>query len=290
MPSIDLLPFILIGVSPVALGLATVVGLRARLLRRQLARLTRERGLAEATADATERQLRLFAGELRETALGLRGHADLLTARDTDPSVHAKTIAAATENIFVLADELLDRSAQSTEARGLHEEKVRLLALVQDAIAATAATLGPSRRHWRIAPELNSVTVTVDRRAMALVLLRVLGNAARFTSHDDWIDIGCARHDGDVVLIIADEGAGHPTGLGATGLGPTGLGNTSPSPGVPNGRGIGLGLTVARQLMRAHDGELAVETAPRVGTRVTLTLPAGRVAAMIDLPSARDPR
>jgi signal transduction histidine kinase len=302
MPTIDLLPLLLIGVSPVALALAGIVGLRVRRLRRQLARLSHERDRALATASATDRQLRLCAGELRDTALTLRGHADLLAARDADPTghapghtqghtqvhAHARAIASATVHIFALADELLDHEMPGSQNRVLHEEKMQLGALVRDAIAATAATLGPSRRHWRIAPQLDGVTVRVDRRAMALVLLRVLGNAARFTSHDDWIDIGCARHDGDVVLIVADEGAGHPNGHANGDSGAPPIASLPAS--FPDRRGLGLGLTVARQLMHAHDGELTVETAPRIGTSVTLTLPAGRVGAMIDLPSAHDPR
>ena len=286
----DLLPLILIGACPVAFGLAGTAGLRLHGARRELAWLSGERDRAVTTAGAMERRLRLYASELRDTALALRGHADLLATPDTDPVTHGETnahahvgaIADATAHIFALADELLDHEVSGAQTRVLQEGKAPLGVLVRDAIAATAATLGPSRRHWRIAPRLDSITASVDQRAMALVLLRVLGNAARFTSHDDWIDIGCAQQDGDIVLIVADEGAGHTSGhINGHGAPPI----ASPA----DRRGIGLGLTVARQLMQAHGGELTVETAPRIGTRVALTLPASRIGAATDLPSARDP-
>ncbi|TYC55354.1 HAMP domain-containing histidine kinase [Marinobacter sp. BW6] len=41
----------------------------------------------------------------------------------------------------------------------------------------------------------------------------------------------------------------------------------------PVGSGTGLGLTVARDTVRAHQGNLEIESRPGTGTRVTLTLP-----------------
>lgn len=39
------------------------------------------------------------------------------------------------------------------------------------------------------------------------------------------------------------------------------------------GQGVGLGMTVARDVVQAHGGRIAVDSAPNVGTKVTLFLP-----------------
>jgi hypothetical protein len=45
-------------------------------------------------------------------------------------------------------------------------------------------------------------------------------------------------------------------------------------------RGLVLGLSLARSLLRAHGGELVMEAAPGVGARAFLSLPADRVVAI----------
>jgi cell cycle sensor histidine kinase DivJ len=122
-----------------------------------------------------------------------------------------------------------------------------------------------------VAPELLELNLIADRRALSQILLRELGNAARFTRDEDWVDLALERHEDGVALVVADEGAG----LAAM----AGSGSPEPEPAPGNSRGIGLGLSLARVLMEAHGGTLTIETAPRIGTRVTLSFPLERVSA-----------
>jgi signal transduction histidine kinase len=136
---------------------------------------------------------------------------------------------------------------------------------LHDAVAAVEAGLDPGRRHWRLPPELDGIEVIADRRALAQILARVLGCAARFSQHDDWIDIAFELTADRFALIVADEGSG----LAAT--------DAAGAPGQADTRGLGLGLALARVLMQAHGGTLLVEAVPSVGTRVTLDFPLTRL-------------
>jgi signal transduction histidine kinase len=164
-----------------------------------------------------------------------------------------------------LADDLQHHALADAASRVLRDEPTLLDAALHDAVATVEASLAPGRRHWRLPPELDGIEVIADRRALAQILARVLGCAARFSQHDDWIDIAFELTTDRFALIVADEGSG----LAAT--------DAAGTPGQADTRGLGLGLALARVLMQAHGGTLLVEAVPSVGTRVTLDFPLTRL-------------
>jgi cell cycle sensor histidine kinase DivJ len=263
---------ILASLAVLSWGAMAVLLLRNRGQRRAFEAIAAQRDRALGAEAVSTRLLRLSAAELRETALTLLGHTDRLRAQECgSASSHATAIAAVTARVLNLADDLQDSAVPSAESRVIRDEPLVAGPLLRDAIAAVAATLDPSRRHWRVAPELLELNLIADRRALSQILLRVLGNAARFTRDEGWVDLALERHEDGVALVVADEGAG----LAAM----AGSGSPEPEPAPGNSRGIGLGLSLARVLMEAHGGTLTIETAPRIGTRVTLSFPLERVSA-----------
>ena len=249
-----------------AAAVVAVIADRCRQRRIVLAAET-QRDRACAGEAAAVRALRLAAIELRGPATTLLGHADRLCADGT--SVPAgTTIGAIARQMLGLADDLQHHALADAASRVLREEPTRLAVVLRDAVAAVQASLEPGRRHWRLPVELDGIEVVADRRALAQILARVLGSAARFSHHDDWIDIAFETSADRFALIIADEGTGLAAGDGAG------------TPGHANTRGLGLGLALARVLMQAHGGDLLVEAVPSVGTRVALDFPISRLVAV----------
>lgn len=235
---------------------------RTRALRQQLRDTRAERDRAIAAEDITTRTLRMAGAELRTAALSLVGQADRLRAGEGNPA----SIHAVSAQIFGLADELQDHAVPAPESRVLHVEPLRLDEPVRDAIAAVSANLGPGRRLWTLDPDLAGITILADRRALTQVFLRVLGNAARFSRHDDRIAISILRHNGEISVVIADAATVADAESGRR--------------GPPADRGaVGLGLAMPRILMQAHGGDLSVAAVPRFGTCVSIVLPAHRVSA-----------
>ena len=235
-----------------------------------------ERGRARAGEAEAVRALRLAAIELRGPATTLLGHADRLCADGVGVPA-GTTIGAIARQMLDLADDLQHHALTDAASRMLREEPTRLAAMLHDAVAAVQAGLKPSRRHWRLPPELDAIEVIADRRALAQILARVLGSAARFSRHDDWIDIAFDVAGDRFALIVADEG----NGLAAT--------DGAGAPGRADSRGLGLGLALARVLMQAHGGGLLVEAVPSVGTRVTLDFPMTRLVRGAPTEPARAP-
>ena len=236
---------------------ALAVSQRARLagLRAELAtvrRLSEQRG----------RALALLARDVHAAGLGLLGHAQVLGGEA------GAAFEAEARHILALADAAAEAGGDAEAPRALREERVALAPLLRDAIRAASAQLGPGVRHWRVDPGLESLIVRADPRALRGALVQVLARAARATGEGDFIDIRAGTSAHAVSIVVEDEGLG----LAVEDLAPQ-----AHDGGAERSRGLGLGLSLARALLRAHGGELVIEAAPGVGARTLLSLPAERL-------------
>ncbi|MEJ0048308.1 MAG: ATP-binding protein [Rhodospirillales bacterium] len=245
-----------IGLGSIGMGLLAAAFLRERRRTRVLARR-----LAACTAHVQSlmRLAKLTAADLRGPALSLLGHAEHAQAP------LKSTLVGVCRYLLDLAEALLDQTEDPDTARTLREEAVELGPLLDFTVAQVAAQLGPGRRAWRLGAGLDQVTLLADRRALHQVLLRVLTGAALATGDGDLIEISAAEEGGCWTLRIEDEGNGLAVPRVA------GVGTET--------RGVGLGLALARSLMLAHGGALAMDSTAQVGTRASLRFPPTRVVA-----------
>ncbi|MFT8245989.1 sensor histidine kinase [Roseomonas sp. BN140053] len=249
----------------VMLGLAAVCILQARRARVASAA---QAELGRLAADRS-RRLSLLAREIAQPGLVLLGIADRLDGapegawRDSVPALRGEAA-----RLLQLSDEISDELAAQSQGRALHlrEEALSLSALLDQAMDEVRRPLGEGARHWQAAPELADVQVMGDRRALGRALVQVLARAVRDTGPGDCISLRVVRGPDALALVVEDEGAGMPPGDLGAGL-----------PGGSGTRGLALGLATARDLVRAHGGDLQVEAAAGIGTRAWLTFPLSRI-------------
>jgi cell cycle sensor histidine kinase DivJ len=114
-----------------------------------------------------------------------------------------------------------------------------------------------------------------DRRALKQVVINLLSNAIKFTPAGGRVVLAVVR-DGDVVDLSVSD-----TGIGISAQDLPRLGDPFFQAKGSYDRayeGTGLGLSVVRGLVGLHGGRLTIESAPGVGTRVSVRLPVGGVA------------
>ena len=110
--------------------------------------------------------------------------------------------------------------------------------------------------------------VKADPQELHLALFKLLENAIRFTPSGGAVMVHTRAGQNEVKITIQDTGIGIP----AEDL-PHVIERFYRVDKARTSRGAGLGLSIAAKIVEAHDGEIVIDSAPGVGTTVTLILP-----------------
>lgn len=208
--------------------------------------------------------------ELRTPLTAILGFSQLLEMDELSLDQRASVghILQAGRHLLDLINEILDISRIETGQMTISLEPVAIEELLDE----VTAVVGPmaSTRHVSVARATScSVHVLADRQRLRQVFLNILANALKYNREDGSVAIRCDRDGADRLRVsIADTGYGiapehldrvfHPFDrLGAE------LGTVE---------GTGLGLSLARGLVRAMGGTIAVASEVDVGTTFTIEL------------------
>jgi len=141
--------------------------------------------------------------------------------------------------------------------------------LVQESI--TFATADAAEKKIQLVAEIDpSLQVEGDRNLLVSALTNLLQNAVKFTGRGGSVDIRSIRNGGGRVLVEIEDGCG---GL------PAGAAERMFGPFVQVGKdrsGLGLGLTIAQQVVDAHGGTIQVRDLPGRGCVFTVAMPAAQ--------------
>jgi signal transduction histidine kinase len=132
--------------------------------------------------------------------------------------------------------------------------------------------------------------VSADPDRLRQVLLNVVGNAAKFTPPGGSVVLTSAADAQNVRLFCKDTGRGIPTEKLNSIFEPFVQVDRHLNPSAS--QGIGLGLSISRDLMRGMDGDLVVESEPGSGSTFTIVLQRSRTSreAARDASSVATPR
>jgi signal transduction histidine kinase/CheY-like chemotaxis protein len=117
---------------------------------------------------------------------------------------------------------------------------------------------------------------SADPDRLRQVLLNVVGNAVKFTAPGGSVVLTSAADGQNVRLLCKDTGRGIPTEKLATIFEPFVQVDRHLNPSAS--QGIGLGLSISRDLMRGMDGDLVVESELGAGSTFTIVLRRSRPA------------
>jgi len=112
--------------------------------------------------------------------------------------------------------------------------------------------------------------VTADPDALPLVVANLLTNAFKYTPEGGTVTLGArVVPNGEVEVFVSDTGIGIAADEREKIFG----GYYRTEAGKRAAKGFGVGLTLARMILEAHDTALALESAPGKGSRFSFRLP-----------------
>jgi PAS domain S-box-containing protein len=173
-----------------------------------------------------------------------------------------------------LLDDLLDMSRIT---RGLVELKRMTLDLrdiVRQSVETVRPTLVRQRQQLTLSMPEEPLWVDGDSVRLLQVIGNLLDNSAKYTGADGKVDVSLEKAEGKVVCRVKDTGIG---------LSPEMLTRVFDlfarvhGPLAPGTSGLGIGLTVVKQLVELHGGTIEVSSAGLdKGTQFTMQLPSAR--------------
>ncbi|MEV8435745.1 HAMP domain-containing sensor histidine kinase [Actinosynnema sp. NPDC051121] len=264
---------------PVLAAPSTEIGHLATSLNTMLGQLEQ----AFADRAAAQARMRTFLSdvshELRTPLFGIKGSTELYRMgamperADVDEAMlridrEATRLTSLTEDLLLLAR--LDEAP----AAQLDRAPTDLRTLANDARHDLRA-LDPSRHVELTGPGGDGppgpAPVHADEDRLRQVVANLVGNAATYTPPGSPVRIGVGTADGRAVLEVADQGPGL-TATQATRVFDR-FYRTDHSRNRTGSANAGLGLSIARSLARAHDGDLELRTSLGRGACFRLTLP-----------------
>ena len=153
---------------------------------------------------------------------------------------------------------------------------VDVAGVIGDAVAAVAAEARERGVEVRVALAARLPHVSGDAAALRSALQNIVGNAVKYSADRAVVDVAAEADERVLRIRVSDRGLGIDAGDLPHVFKPFFRGRRAVDAQV---RGTGIGLSVVRHVVDAHDGRVRVDSRPGAGTTVTIELP---VAARAD--------
>jgi len=217
------------------------------------------------------------AHDLRTPLTRLRGTAEAALRGSPDADRAREALADCVEEsdrVLTMLQTMMDVSEAEAGTMNLRRSEIDLCSLWDEVIEL-----------YQYVAEEKRITVTTDfdgpcpaladAARMRQVFANLLDNAIKYTPEGGAVTIQARRDNGNAVIRVRDTGMGIPPAEQGKIWDRLYRGDKSRSQ-----RGLGLGLSLVRAIVRAHGGRAEVSSQPDQGSEFTITIPAGQTSAV----------
>jgi signal transduction histidine kinase len=224
----------------------------------------------------------MYAHDLKNPLSAIAGYCELAIANPQLPADTREDLSKMGRSIELLnamAQGLLEM-VRGTGALLISPRETRLASVVKEAVEMLRLRAGAKGIAIWVRADDPSVVVRIDPARMIEALANVLDNAIRFSPDRSSIEVSISADPKDAWVTIDDEGPG---------ILPQNRERifdrfTRAAASSPQGN-LGLGLSIARDIVELHRGAIRAEPHTPRGTRIAIRIPRCEPAAPAAAPS-----
>ena len=218
--------------------------------------------------------LALLAHELRNPLGSLRNVLSVLKQAPPEAAIEIKAqgiIERQVVHMTKLLDDVLDMSRISTGKMRLERTLVDIVEVIGQVIETTQTSIGERRQILCCDLPDFPVEILADPIRLNQIFGNLLDNASKYTPEEKTIELAVEINETSVIVKITD------TGIGITAEALPNVFNMFVQDSHAtrfNGKGLGIGLALVKELVEAHGGLVTANSDGRgLGSQFTVTLP-----------------
>jgi signal transduction histidine kinase len=270
--------FIALGFSILAVVIILLIWWNWRRSRRDLRVIGLHNKHLELTLETLEQRNRdydhlfkMVAHDLRNPIAGISGITTLLGESERLTEEDRQMLALihhSCAQLLGLIHELLESKA-NPESRKLSMSWCDMGSLLEECVSLLQIKAEEKRQTIKLS-KVTASMVLVDRNKMWRVLNNLLTNAIKFSPEKSVIRVAASKRENSLLISVADSGIGIPEDMRPRIFDAfTGAGRE----GTQGEQSFGLGLSICRQIVEAHGGNIWFESDMGHGTTFFVTLP-----------------
>ena len=211
-------------------------------------------------------ELRTPLASISGLAEGLR---DGIVTQESDKQRHYGIISAEATRLSRLVNDLLELSSLQSNPNAFETEKVDLPDLLWETHDLNRSLFEREniRFFCQVPERLPAVSSNEDRLSQVLTIF--LDNARKFTPAGGTVTLGAEQTEGGICLFVRDNGIGMDEETQQLAFDRFHQGESSHA-----GKGSGLGLSIAREIIEKMGLEIHLKSAPGEGSTFSFVLPA----------------
>lgn len=209
--------------------------------------------------------------ELRTPLTSIKGFIETLedTVKDQEQKRYLDIMRRNTNRLINVVNDLLLLSELEEKDTGPEYEKADLKVLMESSIKIFERKLAEKDLSLTIRIDPETPGIKGDPFKLEQMLINLIDNAVKYTEKGG-ISLSLEPGEAAVIFTIQDTGVGIPGDHLSRIFERFYVVDKSRS---KNLGGTGLGLSIVKHIVMLHNGKIDVQSAPGVGTKVTVTLP-----------------
>jgi two-component system, OmpR family, sensor histidine kinase VicK len=224
----------------------------------------------EINSREKDKIVKLVAHDLRTPVASISSLAELIIDDKNEESrlemLHV--IKAACNNSLSLISEIF--ATAGIKSKTSYKAKYSVNSFINNCVSLLQVSVQEKGLQFNVKTLSNDVLLLMDIEKMNRVIYNLVNNAVKFSHSGGTIFLEIVQHENQITFIVKDEGIGIPKNMQYQ------LFNTDTDnkrAGTSGEESFGLGLSICKQIVEAHEGNIRFESEENKGTTFYVALP-----------------